>query len=185
MQHRVIKHISLALARTLQRECGRALEAPVEVAFRYAPELQEKRALSLLHYELIERSDATDREYEVGAGGEQFRAAPLALTARFLVSAWGPPLEDLELLGAAIRAFHDHPLLEAEDDEELTAAYQGRPAVSLRMIGLEEHRVLTDLFRMPLAPSVGYAVDFAIQSERTAPIKRVRERVLDFRVIDG
>src|SRR5690606_6503016 len=34
-------------------------------------------------------------------------------------------------------------------------------------------------------PSVGYWVDFVVQSARTTPSKRVKERVIDFKKIDG
>jgi hypothetical protein len=38
---------------------------------------------------------------------------------------------------------------------------------------------------MPLAPSVAYWTNFVIQSATTQTIKRVRERVMDFKKIDG
>ena len=41
------------------------------------------------------------------------------------------------------------------------------------------------MLKMPLAPSVGYAVDFRIRSGKVSPIKRVKERIIDYRKIEG
>jgi hypothetical protein len=52
-------------------------------------------------------------------------------------------------------------------------------------LSFDEHKKIADGFGMPLAPSCAYWVDYVVQSARTSAIKRVKERVIDFKKIDG
>ena len=63
--------------------------------------------------------------------------------------------------------------------------YTGVPEVSLDTLSVSEHRDLASMLGVPFGPSVGYWVDFNLRSGQTTPIKRVRERVMDFRKIEG
>ena len=107
------------------------------------------------------------------------------LKSRFLVSAWAPPPEDQELLGAALRTFHDHPTLEVEGTAAETAAYDGVPAVELAPVPFAELERIAQAFRMPVAPSASYWVSYQIRSAISTPIKRVLERVVDYKQIKG
>lgn len=185
-QFKVLKHISLALAATLEREVGAALGRRVPVLHRYqAEEVARGPCLTLLHVEAVSRGENLDREYESTGQGEQFRAQPLPLRSRFLVSAWAPPPDDQELLGAVLRTFHDHAQLEVEGQAAEAAAYDAVPEVSLATLPFPELERLAQAFRMPLAPSASYWVSYQIRSARVTPIKRVLERVTDYRQIKG
>jgi len=186
-QYAVIKQISLILGRMLETSVSEAVGTRVPVAFEYTPEARQgSGSLSLIFLGLERRSGNLDREYEVEGGAERFRNPPLLLRARYLVSAWARPPEDQALLGATLRTFLDNPHLSAEgEEEERVIGYAGVPSVDLAPVALDEHRELTQALGIPMAPSMSYWVDFRLQSGKVTPIKRVKERVIDFRKIDG
>ena len=183
-QFEVIKGITLAMARTLETQLREAFGRDIPVRFRYADVKGE--CLTLCHAGVVRRAGNVDREYELRGGAEQFRNPPMLLRAQYFVSAWAEPPEDQAILGAILRTFLDRPHLEIEgEDEEEMIAYAGIPEVCLDTITLEEHRDLAQGFGMPFAPSVAYCVDFRLQSGKVTPIKRVKERVMDFKKIEG
>lgn len=186
-QFKVMKHISLALARRLETSAQEALGKKVRVAHEYSPDLKKAPgAFTLIHCGLTRRGGNSDREYERTAKGEErFRNPPILLKARYIVSCWAPAPDDQELLGVAIRTFLDHPEVETAGAEEETVAYDGRPSIEMEALSFEEHKKVADAVGMPVAPSMGYWVDFVVQSAKTTPIKRVKERVIDFKKIDG
>jgi hypothetical protein len=57
--------------------------------------------------------------------------------------------------------------------------------VDLTTLPFAELERLAKAFEMPLAPSVSYWVNYQIRSARVTPIKRVLERVTDYRQIKG
>lgn len=186
-QFRVMKHITLALGRTLEASAAEALGKKVRVAFEYSPDLKKAPgAYTIVHCGLGRRGGNAEREYErTRDGAEIFRNPPMLLRARYVVSCWAPAPDDQELLGVALRTFHDHPEVEVVGEEEQTVAYEERPTIEMEALAFDEHRKVAEAHGMPLAPSVGYWVDFVVQSTKITPIKRVKERVIDFRKIDG
>lgn len=187
-QFRVMKHITLALGRTLEASAAEALGKKVRVAFEYSPDLKKAPgAYTIVHCGLGRRGGNAEREYErTQQGAEIFRNPPLLLRARYIVSCWAPAPDDQELLGVALRTFHDHPAVEVVGEEEQTVAYDGgSPSIEMEALTLDEHKKVAEALGMPVAPSVGYWVDFVVQSTKVTPIKRVKERVIDFRKIDG
>ncbi|MGE0711484.1 MAG: Pvc16 family protein [Planctomycetota bacterium] len=185
-QFEVIKRITLALQRTLAADLEDALGRAVPVLFAYdAARKPGQEQMTLVQVGLQRRQGNVDREYEAQGEGEQFRNPPLLLRAHYLLSAWATPPEDQVLIGAALRAFLDQPELALEGDDEEVVAYAGTPSVDLDTLTAEEHRALASALGMPFAPSVGYWVDFRLRSGKVTPIKRVRERVMDFRKIEG
>jgi hypothetical protein len=184
-QYQVIKHVSQALARQLEasfRDEGKK----TRIAFEYAPELKKNGAVTILHYGFSTPAiDHVEREYERVQGGEQFRNPPLKLRAHFIVSCWAPAPDDQELMGLALRTLHDRNILETEGEEDETVAYEGRPPLEMHILSLDEHKKIAEAFGMPMAPSMAYWVDVTVQSALATPIKRVKERVIDFKKIDG
>lgn len=185
-QFQVIKHITLILGRMLEESVREATGKKVRVLYAYEDGLRKKSALTVIQYALTSRSGQRDREYEFAGGGERFRNPPLLFQAHYIVSAWATPPDDQELLGAVLRTFLDRAWLEPEaGDEEMITAYAGVPSIDIKPLSLEEHRTLCDAYGMPLAPSMRYLVDFRLQSGKVTPIKRVKERVIDYRKIEG
>lgn len=170
----------------LEAHVSEAMGHHVPAAFEYSEKARQGSGSLSVHFVSMKQGVDTRREYEqVAGGGEQFRSPPLCFTARYMISAWARPPEDQALLGAVMRTFLDYPKLEFGDDEEEVVAYAGVPSISARWLGLEEHQLLASAFQMPLAPSVSYELDLRLRSQRVSPIKRVRERVVDFRNIEG
>lgn len=186
-QYRVIKHVSQALARRIETSLHEELGKKVRVVFEYAPDLKKAPgAVTVVHVGFAPRPIGNiDREYERLGGGEQFRNAPLHLRAQFLISCWAPAPDDQELLGLVLRTFHDHSVLETVDDEEETVSYDGRPSIEMNILTFEKHKEIAAAYGMPMAPSMSYWVDISVQSAIATPIRRVKERVIDFKKIDG
>lgn len=187
-QFEVIKAVSSILARTLADGVSEAVGHRVPVTFEYGPDARKgKGSLTLVHCELRTRPGKDDREYErLPDGSEQFRDRPLLLRSRYLLSAWATPPEDQALLGAALRILHDRPALDCKGpEEEAVVAYAGVPTATIDSLELAEHKLLADAYGMPLAPSMTYWVEYRLRSGKVTPIKRVLERVTDFRKIDG
>jgi hypothetical protein len=189
-QYQVIKHITLTLGSMLEASLAETLGKAgekIRVVYEYSPDLKKAPgAVSICNIGLVGRGGNTDREYERdGQGREVYRNAPLLLRAGYLVSAWAPAPDDQELMGLVLRTFHDNHELQTEGDAEQTVSYEGRPTLELEALPFERHKELCGLLGMPLAPSVAYWTNFVIQSATTQTIKRVRERVMDFKKIDG
>jgi len=185
-QYRVIKHITLALGRTLEESISEALGKKVKVAYEYSPDLKKAPgAVTVVFLNTTHRGGNAEREYERTKEGEIFRNPPLLLRSRFLISCWAPAPDDQELLGLVYRTMHDHPDVETTGEEEKTVSYEGRPTIEMESLSFDEHKTIADGKGMPVAPSACYWVDYVIQSARTSVIKRVKERVIDFKKIDG
>lgn len=185
-QFQVIKQITTILGRMLESHVSELVGSKVGVRYAYEDGLRKKSCLTVQHTGLESRAGDRDREYEFRAGGEQFRNPPLLLRSHYIISAWATPPEDQALIGAVLQTFLDHPFLEpADPDEEEVVGYAGIPSIELEPLSLERHRALTELLAMPLAPSAGYWVDLRIRSAKVTPIKRVKERIIDYRKIEG
>lgn len=179
----VLQRITLTLHEMLSAGLSEVLGREVPVVFRHDPALAEQ--VGLLHVGIQRRGEHLDREFEVVDGVEQFRNPPLGLRAQYLVSVWSTPPEDQLLLGAALRVLHDQPYLDLSGADSEIVGYSGVPEVSLDTLTVSEHRDLAGMLGVPFGPSVGYWVDFNLRSGHAQQIKRVRERVMDFRKIEG
>lgn len=186
-QFAVLSVVTQILGRTLEESVSEALGRKVRVLYEYEPDAREGNgALTVCFVNVRRRPGDSDREHELTEQGEQFRNPPILLRSTYLVSAWAKPPADQALLGAALRTFLDKPYLELRGmEEERVIGYAGVPSVDMGTLALDEHRQMADGFGMPLAPSVAYFVDIRIQSGKSTPIKRVRERVIDYRKIEG
>lgn len=179
----VLKRITLTLQRMLEEGLLDALGRKVPVVFRHDPSLSEQ--VGLLQVGIQRRGEVLDREFEVVDGVETFRNPPIGLRVQYLVSAWATPPEDQLLLGAVLRIMHDNSRLELSAEDEEIVGYSGTPEASLDTLTVSEHRELATAVGAPFGPSVGYWIDFNLRSGVTTQIKRVRERVMDFRKIEG
>lgn len=184
-QFQVIETITLILGRMVEAHLQEALGKRIPVTYEVGPESRKgDGSVSILHFGLDKVANA-DREYERAGGGEQFRNPPLVLRSHYLMSAWAKAPADQTLLGLVLRTFLDNPYLEATPEEEATIGYSEVPWIDLRTMDFEEHRRMCEALQIPLAPSVAYAVGFRLRSGKVTPIRRVKERVIDYRKIDG
>jgi hypothetical protein len=94
---------------------------------------------------------------------------PLALNLYYLLSAYGQGEDDPEpmshrLLGAAMRVFHDHPVLEPDAIREALAGSQQteRVRITLQPLSLEEMTKLWTMFQTQYRLSVTYEVSVVL-----------------------
>jgi hypothetical protein len=185
-QFEVIKATALCLGRMIETNVSEAIGHKFNVLYEYSPDARRGSGSVSIHFVgLAPGANTEQREYEHNGGQEQFRAPPMIFQARFLVCAWAKPPEDQALLGAVMRTFLDHPMLDYDANEESVVAYSTAPSVHSRMLGLEEHSLLATANQMPIAPAISYEIDLRLRSQKVTTIKRVRERVVDFRNING
>lgn len=123
-------------------------------------------------------------------GDEYFRAPPLVLSARYLITAWAPPPDDQELLAASIRVMHDHAALEPAAEEpgpdEDAVHWEDHPTIDLATrFSIDEARLVFEGLGVPFRQSIRYDVTFRLDSERKTNIKRVKERIVDYKKLDG
>jgi hypothetical protein len=191
-QHRCLRQISEALGRTLEAGLKECVGRAVPVHFAYQEPVAGKKPsahVTVINY-WVER--VTDRNPDrvlckTSTGEEYHRAAPLILAARYAISAWAPAPEDQELLMAAIRVLHDMTALEpTESKEENAVHWEDNPMPTLQQrFTLDEARLLAEAYGMPLRPSVRYDITFRLDSERKTRITRVKERIIDYKKLEG
>ena len=189
-QHRVLRQLSERIVRLLKTEIRASIGRDVPVHLAYQGEAGMKSPhLTLMNYWIDPVTDRTaDRYEERGAKGQEFfRNAPLLLKARYLLTAWAHPPDDQELLMLAARVFLDNPALEADGngDEDAVHWEDGVSIEHVVKFNMEEAKTVVDGLGIPLRPSVRYDVHFRLDSERKQPIKRVKERIVDYKKLDG
>jgi hypothetical protein len=189
-QHRVIRQMTERLGRLLASELKAVHGREVPVYFAYQGEGGFKKPhVTLIQYWVDRVTDRMqDRRQERAPNGDEyFRMAPLLLIARYVVTAWAPAPEDQELLALAIRILYDSPILTADGEgEEDCIHYEDKPGVELMgKFTLEEARTICEAYGMPLRPCARYDIPFRLDSERKTPIKRVKERIIDYKKVDG
>lgn len=189
-QHRVLRQVTERLGRLLTAEIRAVSGLDVPVHFAYQGEPNPKKAhLTLVHYWIDRVTDrGQDRQQERSAdGSEFFRAPPLLLISRYLLTAWAAPLADQELLGLAMRVLFDHPVLEPDGaGDEDAVHWDDRPGIELSAkFTLDEGQRVAAGLGMPLRASARYDVHFRLDSERKTPIKRVKDRIVDYKKLDG
>jgi hypothetical protein len=189
-QHRVLRQITMAIAAVLERgveEC-QGKRIPVRLEFQAPAHGKADPHLTLINYWLERATERqSDRVHNRGEGGEEyFRGPPLLMVARYIVSAWAPTPDDQEILGAALRVAYDNPELEPSGDQDDAIHFEDKPTLELSgRFSIEEHKFVCDSLGMPFRPAFRIDVQFRFDSERKTPIKRVKERIVDYRKIDG
>src|SRR5205085_1128920 len=118
-------------------------------------------------------------------GEEYFRAASVTLVARYAITAWAPPPEDQELLMATTRVLHDATEL-APAGEGDAVHWEDKPMAELSSrFSFEEAQQFAQAYGMPLRPTLRCDIRFRLDSERKTPIKRVKERIVDYKKMDS
>jgi hypothetical protein len=190
-QHRVLKQLTLAVANLIETGVAECVGRQVPVKFEYVePGRKIEEHYTLLQY-WLER--VTDRHPDrvlckSNDGGEYFRNAPLIMTARYCLTAWAHVPDDQELLGAALRVLYDNPELKAQGGkaEEDAIHFEDAPMIDLSTRhSFDEQRIIAESFKMPLRPSLRVDATFRLDSERKTTVKRVKERIVDYRKLES
>lgn len=193
-QHRVLRQISEALGRTLAGGLKECTGKDIPVFFSYQGDSAKKAHVTAIHYWIERVNDRhADRVLcKTPEGDEFFRMPPLLLTGRWLVTAWAPAPEDQELLAGAMRVLYDSvelkPAQPDEIDPESEDAVHWEDKVTLdvsQRLTLDEAKLICESLGMPLRASVRYDISFRLDSERKTTVKRVKERIVDYKKLDA
>jgi hypothetical protein len=193
-QHRVLRQITEALGRTLGEGLKECTGREVPVFFSYQGDALKKPHVTAIHYWIERVNDRhPDRVLcKTPEGDEFFRMPPLFLTGRWLVTAWAPAPEDQELLAGAMRVLYDSvelkPAQPDEPDPKTEDAVHWEDHVTLDLsqrLTLDEARLICESLGMPLRASIRYDISFRLDSERKTTVKRVKERIVDYKKLDG
>lgn len=191
-QHRVLRQVTESFGRHLERSLAEIGFKGLRVFFDYQDPATHKKLgahLTAINYWIERVSNRNpDRQHcQPPSGQEYFREAPLVLVARYALTAWAPAPEDQELLLAAMRILHDAPdLTPTKEGEEDAIHWEDHPLIELSTrFSLDEARLVAEAQGMPLRPTVRYDITVRLDSERKTPIKRVKERIVDYKKLDG
>lgn len=188
-QHRILKQLTLAVAGMVERGVEASTGRRVPVKFEYVePGKKVEEHFTLLHYWMERASDRMpDRVLEKTRDGEIFRNPPLLMLARYTLTAWASPPDDQELLCAALRSIYDDPEIKPQGGkaEEDAIHFEDKPSVEMTTrYSFDEQRLVAEAFGMPLRPSLRIDVHFPIHSEQKTTVKRVKERVVEYKKIE-
>ena len=191
-QHRVLRQITEAFARTIATGVKECYGKEIPVALAYQGDALKKPHLTLIHYWVERANDRLpDRVVcKTDEGDEFHRAAPIILTVRYMLTAWAPAPDDQELLAAAIRVVYDAVEIRSAEEEpgdgEDAVHWEDKvtPELSQRF-SMDEARLVCESLGMPFRASVRYDLSFRLDSERKTAIRRVKERIVDYKKLDS
>jgi len=189
----VLRQITEALGRTLADGLKECVGKDVPVFFSYQGDAQKRPHVTAIHYWIERVNDRhPDRVLcKTDDGTEFFRMPPLVLTGRWLVTAWAPAPEDQELLAASMRVLYDAVELKPAGDEpdpktEDAVHWEDKLTLDIsQRLTLDECRLICESLGMPLRASLRYDISFRLDSERKTTVKRVKERIVDYKKLDA
>ncbi len=133
------------------------------------------------------KEPVTREEDEEGNIVEYRLGTPTFISPRYLLTPWtGSSLDDQVLTGLFMQFLFDHNRVEPDDVQGHTIQSDEKP-----MIVLEEKFRLDEQFAWWAAhgrlykPSMLYSINLRMDSLKKVVIKRVKERVMDFRKMEG
>jgi hypothetical protein len=197
-QHHIIKETSDTLARFFQNEFKRAGYKRVHIIGEAPkPEAIEGKlpAVSVYLYQVAIDHDGIDQNWHTetvvkkNADGsiEEFeRRHRLWVRLEYLISSWAQTPEDEQLLlGLAIRAVIDNPALAGE--ELRGDSFEDDASLSLSLSSRLDEGTLARFWgslNQPVRPAVQAWTVIPIVPEKLEPLRRVKERRLDYRNIN-
>lgn len=177
----VIDEVSQSLVAMLQAELV-ALNATVETHDLQGT-IQNTLRLTLFLFEAGEDPSARNRPRvrEVSPADIRVSKAPMALLLRYLITPWGGTESTRHtLLGRAMQALYDRPILSGPQLTGSLAADAQALKITLAPLSLEERTRVWHSVQKPYRLSVSYEVRVVnMDSQVVERVRPVRERVLD------
>ncbi len=203
-QHEVVRDASLTFAHILKTYIPPHLDKKqaVEVAFE-VPDVKKidkmktegKILLSLI---LIDTAKSTvqqsteepivrEEDPETGDIYEYRLGAPTFIQPRYLVTPWsGDSLFDQIVQGLVMKIFFAKTMFLPEDIQGKSISPDANPQIIFdERFGLEKQMKLWQVMGYPFKASIVYSVNLRIDSLNKVPVRRVKERILDYRKIEG
>jgi len=200
-QHEVIRDCSLTFAYILKTHLPPRLEhKPVECVFEAPTDaLIESSAAEnkvLISIILIETTLSTTQmteqpvvreEDEEGNIVEYRLGSPTMVSPRYMITPFSKdPLEAQVVQGLIMQLFFDHPSFLPEDVQGQSIHGEDRAPIHFdNKITYHDQMALWSGLGRPFRASLVYAVDVRLDSARKTGIRRVMERILDYKKIQG
>jgi len=200
-QHEVIRDCSRTFAYILERHLPPRLEQkPVTCCFEAPSDALIESAAAegkvLISVILLETTLATTqiteqpvvREEDEEGNIVEFRlGSPTMVTPRYLITPFSKdPLEAQVVQGLIMQLFFDHPTFLPEDVQGESIHGEDRAPIHFdEKVRYHDQMALWSSLGRPYKPSLVYAVDVRLDSARKIGIRRVMERILDYKKIQG
>lgn len=126
-----------------------------------------------------EDDDGNIVEYKMGA--------PTFIMPRYMVTPWsGDPLDDQVVIGLIMKVFFARSQFLPDDIQGDSIFGESGPLVMLvETFNLERQMKLWQVMGHPYRPSVVYGVNLLMESMHKTIVRRVKERILDFKKLEG
>ncbi len=197
--HEVIRDATLTFAHILQKGLESRLGKEVEVVFDPPSEAKLKEAgpkkalVSLLWVDTGKANIQTAHEPIVREEDEQGNLVewqlgnPTYVSPRYLVTPWtGNMLDDQVLTGMILQLLGDHCHFEPEDIQGDAIYGEERPPIAFEeKFKVEDQRKVWEAFGRPYRASLCYSVALRLDSTKRKLVRRVKERIIDFKKFEG
>jgi hypothetical protein len=203
-QHEVIRDATLTFAHILQTQLPPLLDnkrTKVECVFEVpdAKRIEAARTAGhiLMSVVLIDVNRSTiaqtteqpivREEDEDGNIVEYKMGAPTFIMPRYLVTPWsGDPLQDQVVIGLILKVFFTRSEFRPEDIQGQSIFGETGPMVMLvEQFNLERQMKFWQVLGHPFRTSLVYGVNLCLESMQKSIVRRVKERVLDFKKLEG
>lgn len=202
-QHEVVRDSSLTFAHVLKVQLPPQLEKknPIDVVFEVPDVKRIEKARSdghvLISVILIDVNKSTVQqsteqpivreETETGEIVEFKMGPPTFVMPRYMITPWTTdPLFDQCIIGLVMKLFFTRTNFLPEDIQGQSIYGEAKPMVMMvESFGLEKQMKLWQVMGHPYRPSVVYGVNLRVDSMQKTIVRRVKERVLDFKKLEG
>ena len=203
-QHEVVRDATLTFAHILKQqlppfldEKQRVIECVFEIPDSKKVEKAHSEGKVLLSVILIDVNRSTiaqtseqpivREEDEQGNIVEYKMGSPTFIMPRYLVTPWtGDPLHDQVLVGLILKVFFARSQFQPEDIQGDSIYGESGPLVMLiEQFNLERQMKFWQVLGHPYRPSLVYGVNLLMESMTKSIVRRVKERVLDFKKLEG
>ncbi|HVY61345.1 MAG TPA: Pvc16 family protein [Planctomycetota bacterium] len=202
-QHEVVRDATLTFAHILKTQLPGRLDGkpPVVCVFEVPDKQTQEKAKAegqvLLSVILVDvgRSQIAQtseqpiirEEDEQGNIVEYKCGTPTYIMPRYLVTPWsGDPLQDQVVLGLIMQVFFARQQFRPEDIQGSSIFGEQGPMVMLyEAFNLERQMKLWQVMGHAYRPSVVYGVNLVMESMQKQVVRRVKERILDFKKLEG
>jgi len=202
-QHEVVRDATLTFAHILKTQLSGHLEKTptVECVFEVPDQKTQDKAktagrilLSVILVDVNRSQIAQTTEQPIireeddqGNVVEYKCGTPTFIMPRYMITPWtGDPLQDQVVMGLIMKVFFARDQFQPEDIQGSSIFGEVGPMVILQeSFNLERQMALWNTMQHPYRSSLIYGVNLVMESMHKTFIRRVKERVLDFKKLEG
>ena len=201
-QHELVRDATLTFAHMIKTYLPAKLEnKPVEVVFKIPSQADIETAkkngaalVSVIHVDTQKSTQVQStfepivrKEDDSGGITEYRQAPPVFITPRYMITPWcDDPLLDQVMTGLLLQLFYDHTYFAPEDVRGNSIHTEDQPPISHdEKFKIDEQMRFWQASGGTFRPSLVFTVTLRLDSPRLQPIRRVKERVLDYKKLEG